>query len=141
MHANPFIHISTFGGAEVGCAVALAVLELTAEEAFLNHVSELATRFSSGFQHLQARYAETLIEARQLGMMIGLVFPDETCGPLMTKLLYDQGVLAIYANNDPRVLQFLPPLIMTDLEAEEVLGALDRALATLSRMGDWPVVH
>ena len=34
MHANPFIHISTFGGAEVGCAVALAVLDLTASPAF-----------------------------------------------------------------------------------------------------------
>jgi acetylornithine/succinyldiaminopimelate/putrescine aminotransferase len=141
MHANPFIHISTFGGAEVGCAVALAVLDLTAEPAFLNHVSELADRFASGFQQLQARYPETLVDARQLGLMIGLVFPDETCGPLMTKLLYDQGVLAIYANNDQRVLQFLPPLVMTGLEAEEVLGALDRALATLCRMRDWTVAH
>ena len=141
LHANPFIHISTFGGAEVGCAVALAVLDLTAQPAFLNRVSELATRFASGFQHLQARYPEALVEVRQLGLMIGLVFPDETCGPLMTKLLYDHGVLAIYANNDQRVLQFLPPLIMTDIEAEEVLGALDRALATLSQMYDWTVVH
>jgi putrescine aminotransferase len=141
MHANPFIHVSTFGGAEVGCAVALAVLDLTAEPAFLNRVSELAARFASGFQHLQARYPEALIEIRQLGLMIGLVFPDETCGPLMTKLLYDQGVLAIYANNDQRVLQFLPPLVMSDLEAEEVLGALDRALATLCHIRDWNVVH
>ena len=141
LHANPFIHISTFGGAEVGCAVALAVLDLTAQPAFLNRVSELATRFASGFQHLQARYPEALVEVRQLGLMIGLVFPDETCGPLMTKLLYDHGVLAIYANNDQRVLQLLPPLIMTDIEAEEVRGALDRALATLSQMYDWTVVH
>jgi putrescine aminotransferase len=141
MHANPFIHISTFGGAEVGCAVALVVLELTAEPAFLNRVSELAATFASGFQQLQARYPEALIGVRQLGLMIGLVFPDETCGPLMTKLLYDQGVLAIYANNDQRVLQFLPPLVMSDLEAEEVLGALDRALATLCQIRDWNVVH
>jgi acetylornithine/succinyldiaminopimelate/putrescine aminotransferase len=141
VHANPFIHISTFGGAEVGCAVALAVLELTAAPAFLSHVGELADRFDSGFQQLRGRYPETLVEARQLGLMIGLVFPDETCGPLMTKLLYDQGVLAIYANNDQRVLQFLPPLVMTDLEAEEVLGALDRALATLSRMRGWSIAH
>jgi acetylornithine/succinyldiaminopimelate/putrescine aminotransferase len=141
LHANPFIHISTFGGAEVGCAVALAVLDLTAEPAFLNHVSELADRFASGFQQLQARYPETLVEARQLGLMIGLVFPDESCGPLMTKLLYDQGVLAIYANNDQRVLQFLPPLVMTGLEAEETLGALDRAMAALSRMRDWTIAR
>jgi acetylornithine/succinyldiaminopimelate/putrescine aminotransferase len=73
--------------------------------------------------------------------MIGLVFPDESAGPMMTKLLYEEGVLAIYANNDQRVLQFLPPLIMTDLEAEEVLGALDRALANLSRLRGWTISH
>ena len=141
MHENPFIHISTFGGAEVGCMVALAVLELTANPMFLQRTQELAELFASGFQQLMARYPQTLVETRQLGLMIGLVLPDETCGPLMTKLLYDEGVLAIYANNDQRVLQFLPPLIMDDLEAEEALAALDRALATLSRLRDWPIRH
>ena len=141
VHNNPFIHISTFGGAEVGCAVALAVLELTADAAFLKRVRERAGRFASGFESLQARYPETLVEARQMGLMIGLVFPDETCGPLLTKLLYEEGVLAIYANNDQRVLQFLPPLVIGELEAEEVIGALDRAMATLSRIRGWRIAH
>jgi putrescine aminotransferase len=141
MHTNPFIHISTFGGAEVGCAIAQTVLELTAQPAFLKRVNELAERLSTGFMQLQERYPETLVEVRQRGLMIGLVFPDESSGPMMTKLLYEEGVLAIYANNDQRVLQFLPPLIMTDLEAEEVLGALDRALASLSRLRGWTTSH
>lgn len=141
MHANPFIHVSTFGGAEVGCTVGLAVLELTADKDFLKQVNDLAGRFASGFEQLQERYPETLVGVRQLGLMIGLVFPDETCGPLMTKLMYEEGVLAIYANNDQRVLQFLPPLITNAIEAEEVLGALDRALAMLSKIRDWPINH
>ena len=140
-HNNPFIHVSTFGGAEVGCAVALTVLDLTASPAFLQRVNELAERLASGFSLLQARYPDTLVEVRQLGLMIGLVFPDETSGPLMTKLLYEEGVLALWANNDKRVLQFLPPLIMDDMEAEETLGALDRALATLSQMQGWAILH
>ncbi|HSR29507.1 MAG TPA: aminotransferase class III-fold pyridoxal phosphate-dependent enzyme, partial [Anaerolineae bacterium] len=97
LHANPFIHVSTFGGAEVGCAIALKVLELTADPAFLARVNELAERLASGFRHLQDRYPETLVEVRQMGLMIGLVFPDESCGPFMTKLLYEEGLLAIYA--------------------------------------------
>ena len=141
MHDNPFIHISTFGGAEVGCTVALTVLGLTADPSFLQRTNELAERFASGFQHLMARYPDTLVGTRQLGLMIGLLFPDETCGPLMTKLLYEEGVLAIYANNDQRVLQFLPPLIMNDLEAEKTLAALDRALATQSRLRGWRIIH
>jgi hypothetical protein len=30
---------------------------------------------------------------------------------------------------------------MDDLETEETLAALDRALAVLSKLRDWPVVH
>jgi acetylornithine/succinyldiaminopimelate/putrescine aminotransferase len=141
MHTHPFIHISTFGGADIGCAVALAVLKATADAGFLKRVNELAQRFASGFEQLGARFPDALREVRQLGLMVGLVFPDEGCGPLMTKLLYEEGVLAIYANNDQRVLQFLPPLVMTDLEAEEVLGALDRALTTLSHIREWSIKH
>jgi acetylornithine/succinyldiaminopimelate/putrescine aminotransferase len=141
MHDNPFIHVSTFGGAEVGCVVALAVLEISSDKAFLKQVNELAERLATGFAQLQERYPETLVGVRQLGLMVGLVFPDPTCGPFMTKLLYEEGVLAIYANNAPQVLQFLPPLIMDDLEAEEVLGALDRALAALSQMRGWAIAH
>lgn len=141
MHDHPFIHISTFGGAELGCAVALAVLELTAEPGFLKHVDELASQLASGFEQLKGQYAETLVDVRQLGLMCSLVFPDETSGPLMTKLLYEEGVLAIYANNDPRALQFLPPLITSRLEAEETLGALDRALNSLSHLRGWKTGH
>jgi acetylornithine/succinyldiaminopimelate/putrescine aminotransferase len=141
MHDNPFIHISTYGGSELGCAVALQTLELTADPGFLEQVVELAGRFSSGFEQLRWRYPETLVGIRQLGLMVGLVFPDDTCGPLMTKLLYDEGVLAIWANNDPRVLQFLPPLVMDELEAEETLGILDRSLAAMSQMRGWTIRH
>jgi acetylornithine/succinyldiaminopimelate/putrescine aminotransferase len=141
MHDNPFIHISTFGGSELGCAVALQTLELTAEPGFLEQVTQLAERFSGGFEQLQSRYPETLVGIRQVGLMVGLVFADDSCGPLMTKRMYDEGVLAIWANNDPRVLQFLPPLVMDDLEAEETLGVLDRSLAALSRMRGWTIHH
>ncbi|MCL7454061.1 MAG: aspartate aminotransferase family protein [Anaerolineae bacterium] len=140
-HDHPFIHISTFGGAELGCAVALAVLDISAEPGFLQHVNELAAQLATGFDQLQARYPQTLVEVRQLGLMCALVFPDETCGPMMTKLLYEEGLLAIYANNDPRALQFLPPLVMDALEAEEALGALDRALAGLSHLRGWQMNH
>ena len=55
-------------------------------------------------------------------------------GPLMTKLCYDAGMFALYANNDHSVQQFLPPLVITDGEAEETIRILDQCLATLKSM-------
>lgn len=131
---NPFIHISTFGGAELGCVVALKVLEETAKAEFLNHVNKMASFFAEKFEDLRRKYPDTLVEIRQKGLMIGLVFPDRNCGPLMTKLLYENGVLALFANNDRRVLQFLPPLIITEKEATEALEALEKSIRALEKI-------
>ncbi len=129
LHANPFIHISTFGGAEVGCHVALEVLNLLEEPGFLDHVRQMAALFGDGLTGLQKKHPRMLQEVRQRGLMMGLKMADPTCGPLMTLAGFRHGVLAIYANHDQSVLQLLPPLIIQAPEVEQVLEALDRMLA------------
>ena len=131
IHANPFIHISTFGGAGVGCYVALEVLEILEEPGFLEHVNQMATLFKRGFAGLCQKHAGILVEARQRGLMMGLKLADQNFGPLFTKIGFDAGVLAVYANNDPSAVQILPPLIIQDDETKLVLEILDGMLTTL----------
>jgi putrescine aminotransferase len=133
-HEDPFIHISTFGGAEVGCAVALRVLEMAADPAFLAHVNELAAFFHAGFAELQAKHRKILVRPRQLGLMMGLEMVNEYCGPLFSKAAYDHGLLSVYAYNDSRVAQFLPPLIIDLSLAQEILERLNAALTDLGKM-------
>jgi putrescine aminotransferase len=126
---NPFIHISTFGGAEVGCPVALKVLEISSQPEFLAHVNELAFVFKDGFVKLKEKHPKIIVGLRQLGLMMGVEMVNDMCGPVMTKTCYDRGVLAIYANNDKRVLQLLPPLIINKGVAEEILECVNTALS------------
>jgi len=133
-HQDPFIHISTFGGAEVGCPVALKVLELSSDPAFLSHVQEIGRLFSEGFQALKAKHPQVLVALRQLGLMMGIEMANATCGPLFTKAAYDNGLLSVYANNDPRVAQLLPPLIIGRDLAHEILERADKALGDVERM-------
>jgi acetylornithine/succinyldiaminopimelate/putrescine aminotransferase len=118
-HADPFIHISTFGGAEVGCAVALKVLELSADPAFLGHVAEIAALFTAGLDELRGRHPEVLVGVRQLGLMMGIELAEAA---------YESGLLSVYANNNPRVAQLLPPLTIDRALAGEILERTDRAL-------------
>ena len=127
-HDNPFIHVSTFGGAEVGCPVATAVLEESSRPEFLDHVSHLAEIFARGFDALKRKHPEILVGLRQLGLMMGIEMVNEHCGPIMTKACYDNGILSIYANNDPRISQILPPLIIDEDLAEEILQRIDKSL-------------
>jgi len=127
-HKDPFIHISTFGGAEVGCPVALAVLEESSRPEFLAHVQKIAGVFSREFANLRARHPEILVGLRQLGLMMGIEMANEHCGPVMSKTCYDNGILSVYANNDTRVSQILPPLIIGEDLALEIIERLDKAL-------------
>lgn len=133
-HEDPFIHISTFGGAEVGCAVALRVLEMVADPTFLAHVNELAAFFRQGFVALRAKHPRLVVRLRQLGLMMGIEMVNEYCGPLFSKAAYDNGLLSVYAYNDSRVAQFLPPLIIDLPLAQEILERADAALTDLGEM-------
>lgn len=133
-HENPFIHISTYGGAEVGCYAALEVLDILEEQEFLEHVGDVASLFEEGFAALCDKHPAVLLESRQRGLMMGLKLVDPNLGPLMTRIGFDAGALAIYANNDPSVVQILPPLIIQEVEVEQVLGILDGMLTALEEI-------
>ncbi|MBN2283125.1 MAG: aspartate aminotransferase family protein [Deltaproteobacteria bacterium] len=130
---NPFIHVSTFGGAEVGCPVARTVLAISSEPGFLHRVNETAAIFTGGFEMLQRKHPEILVGLRQLGLMMGIEMVNEACGPVLSKTCYDNGILSVYANNDTRVSQLLPPLIIDAGLAEEIVERVDRALDDAKR--------
>ena len=133
-HDDPFIHISTFGGAEVACPLALQVLSMSSEPAFLQHVRDLAAQFADGFADLHSRHPRLLVRLRQLGLMMGIEMAHPLCGPLFSKAAYDHGFLSVYAYNDTRVAQFLPPLIIDQALAAELLERVDAALAQVAAM-------
>jgi len=125
---NPFIHLASFGGSELGCIVALKVVEETARPEFLAHVRAMSERFAAGFERLKAQYP-VISGWRQRGLMMGLETSDERLGPLLSVGLAHHGVLAIFANHRPSTLQLMPPLIIQPEEVDFVLAALDKACA------------
>ena len=127
-HDDPFIHISTTGGADVGCRVARKVLEVSSDTRFLSHVDELAGVFANGMAALRQTYPGVISDYRQKGLMSGIKTPQPDFGPLLSKACFDAGLLCVYAGNDTSVLQFLPPLIIEKSLAEEILQRLDRAM-------------
>ena len=133
-HKDPFIHVSTFGGAEAGCIVARRVLQISSNPDFLAHVNRLAQVFSGRIEILRRKHDKFLCGLRQLGLMMGLVLKDELSGPVLTKTAYDHGLLMIYANNDPRVCQLLPPLVMDPAQIDGVMQQLDKALLAARRL-------
>ncbi len=110
---HPFVHISTFGGAELGCVAAAAVLDVIEAPGFLERVGAASDRLAAALDGGPFRL-------RRRGLFMGLAFPAEGMGMAAAKMLFEAGVFAVYANNETSVLQMLPPLVITDDEIDEL---------------------
>ena len=133
-HSDPFIHISTFGGSEIGCVMAGRVLDIASSPHFLNKVNHLAELLAREIETLQKKHSGMLKGLRRLGLMMGLELSDELSGPILTKTAFDNDLLIIYANNDTSVCQFLPPLVMEENDIRFIIRQLDKALRTARRL-------
>ena len=126
LREDGWAHVSTFGGAELGCRVARAVLDMTGEA----DPAPLIAAWTAGLADLQRRHPDWLVEVRQTGLVIGLRFAHPAGGMLMTRALYDAGVWAMFAGFDTSVLQVKPGLLLSDAETELALAALDEACSS-----------
>lgn len=118
---EPFVHVSSYGGSDLGCVVALAVLDQVEAPGFLERVEDVGL-------FLEKELASMPFTIRRRGLFMGLAWPDEDAGILAAKACIDAGVFAVFANNDTSVLQFLPPLVLTDPEATELAQTMVAAL-------------
>lgn len=135
MAEDPFIHVSTFGGSEIGCVVAEKVLEISSRSSFLENVIKMASLLSDGLKSLMDEFS-FVEEIRQKGLFIGIKMVEEGYGPLLSLSCYHSGILAVYANNDTSVMQLLPPLIVNEEHISYIIENLRKAMNIASQRSD-----
>jgi acetylornithine/succinyldiaminopimelate/putrescine aminotransferase len=131
---NPFVHLCSFGGSDLACITALAMLEQITEPGFLDNVIKMGSKFAEGFESLKTKFPELVKGYRQLGLMMALELATDSMGAMMTLALGKVGVLAIFSDFRPRAIQVLPPLIITSEQVNEVLEGFEKALVIVQQM-------
>jgi LysW-gamma-L-lysine/LysW-L-ornithine aminotransferase len=116
-------HGTTFGGNALASAAAVAVLEEFEARDLLRNAEEVGAYFQ---EKLRALDAPQLRSVRGKGLMIGAEFKGKVA-PIVAALR-DAGVLVI--NAGATVIRFLPHLIISKAEVDEVVARLERVLAT-----------
>jgi acetylornithine/succinyldiaminopimelate/putrescine aminotransferase len=123
-----FAHMSTAGGAELGCIVALKVLEITQRPEVASMVGYISDFIRAGLDAIMDLYPDFFTGIRQHGVIMGLEFNHpEGAKPVMRRL-YENGVWAIFSTLDPRVLQFKPGILMTQDLSEDLLRRVETAI-------------
>ena len=120
-------YVSTFGGSELGCVVALRSLEISASEETCRNVAAMSAHLEQGLADIRSRHS-FLCDVRQQGLIVGLGFDDPFGGLKMAATLYPLGLWAMLAGFDRRYLQFKPGLLVDRAFLDEGFEKLETAL-------------
>mgnify|MGYP006267448607 CR=1 FL=1 len=128
---QPGDHASTFGGNPFACKVALAVCQTLERENLLANVQSRGEQLRSGLQELAQQYPPLIEVVRGWGLINGLVLREEidVNSVAIVKAAMAERLLLVPAG--PKVIRFVPPLIVSAEEIDQALQALNRALAGL----------
>jgi len=131
LHEDGAAHISTTGGGEVGCFVALRVLEILQRPETRANTRAVSEFFAEGFADLIRRHPDVVVGLRQMGTVMGVEFDHPEGAVAASRALYETGVWAIFSSLDKRVLQFKPGVLMGRALCEEVIERFDAAIPRL----------
>jgi acetylornithine/N-succinyldiaminopimelate aminotransferase len=114
-------HGSTFAGAPVAAAAALAALEVIDDPELLRRTRELGARFMEALASL-----DRVAEVRGRGLMVGLTLADGSDAAETAARALEEGLVINVPG--PGMLRFLPPLIIGEEEVDAANGIMDDVL-------------
>jgi len=132
LEPNPFIHSSTFGGNPLACAAGIAAINVTLEEDLPAQAAATGEYMLGELQGLKRRYSDHLLEARGLGLLIGLEFVDTQFGYAVAAGLFKRGVLVAGTLLNSKTLRIEPALNIPRALVDEVLEKLEDTLEELT---------
>jgi 4-aminobutyrate aminotransferase/(S)-3-amino-2-methylpropionate transaminase len=119
----------TFGGNPLACAAAAVVLETVATPEFRAQAEALGRRLRRGLDEIATRVSD-VGEVRGLGPMLALELVEQTPdrAQATTRAAFERGLLLLSCGLYGNVLRLLPPLTLSDDEADRGLELLEEAL-------------
>ena len=135
-------HAGTFRGNQIALVSGAATLEFIREEGLLEHVRTVGDQLREGLLKLKTQHA-CIGDVRGRGLMQGveLIEPNgqfdsqghpQAAGDLATSVkraCLEEGLLIETGGRHGAVLRFLPPLVTSSQQVEQILERLDRALS------------
>ena len=133
MSADPYLHTSTFSGAPLACAAAVATIRTIESERIVPRARRLGeTILAEVRAALDETIPELVTDVRGRGLLIGVEFEDAGVAGEFALEMLRQRVIVSHSLNASRVVRLTPPAVLSDAELEwlvEAVSATARSLA------------
>ena len=128
-------HGGTYGGNPIGCAAALATIDVLCEPGFLHGVATRGRQLANGLTEI-TQSDPGVAEVRSLGLMVAVEFRHpETGAPdtsrvsaILGHCLTEGHLILMSAGTYSQVVRFMPPLVVSETEIKEGLRVFEKAL-------------
>ncbi|AZT85584.1 4-aminobutyrate--2-oxoglutarate transaminase [Marinobacter sp. NP-4(2019)] len=129
----------TYGGSPIGCAAALAVLDVIKEEQLCERALHVGDGIVERLRGLQTKYPQTIGNIRNLGAMIAMELvrdgdvnqPDAELTKAIVGEAARQGLILLSCGIRGNVIRFLPALTITDALISESMDLLEQTFDAL----------
>jgi acetylornithine aminotransferase len=122
---QPGNHGTTFGGNPLSMRAGVETIRIMEEDKLLDNVTRVSAHLHAAL-HRELDGVKGVKEIRGQGLMIGIDL-DRSCGALMQRALDAGLLLSVTADS---VVRLVPPLIITEAEADEVVAILAPLIKT-----------
>lgn len=126
-------HGGTYGGNPMGCAAALATIEILTAPGFMDEVNARGDQLRAGIAAVQSEHAHdddgAILQVRGPGLMVGTAFASAARVAAVQRHMLDEGkVILMNAGTYGTVLRWMPPLVVTEHDVEVALTAFAAAM-------------
>ena len=135
---NRGAHGGTYGANPIGCAAALATIDVILDELLVLRAAARGQQLIDGLRALQSRHTG-LGDVRGLGLMVAAELTRADGSPdaarttaVLEHCVREHHVVLMSCGADANVVRFMPPLVVSEAEVDEALAAFDAALAATS---------
>ena len=124
----PAAHIFTYMGHPPSVAVASMVVDIIESENLIDNARKVGTKLLKSLKELERKYPDVIVEARGKGLMIGIeinISKNIQAGKIFAFRCVEKGIYFGYIADKQRVIRVLPPLILSEKEADIIIGIVN----------------
>ncbi len=127
-------HGGTYSGNPIGCAAAIATIDVIEDEKLAENAAERGEQLQAGLRRLQARHPG-LVHVRGIGLMIACELSDSDGRPdagrvreILKYCLDSEHLILMSCGHNANIVRWMPPLVVTADEIDAGIDAFSRAL-------------
>lgn len=137
---SPGAHIGTFRGYLPAMAAGVAAIDIIEKEGLRQHALETGEFLKEGFRQIQRQF-DLIGDVRGLGLMLGVeiveghgsTVPSPRRGAIIQRECLARGLILETGGRFDCVMRFLPPLVLTRRQAQQIIDIFGQAVDVAAR--------